>query len=109
MLEHLAQRFHVLLPNLLEHGRSSGAFSVASSADLLAEFVATFGNGGQVHIAELSVGAEGGLELVVRYPAVVSSAVLSGPLIACPAWLDVESFEVAVVAGVKPNKHGHDF
>jgi len=89
VLEHLTQYFHVLLPDLLEHGRSGGVFSVVSSADLLAELVATLGNGGQAHIAGLSVGAEVGLELVGRYPGLVSSALLSGPLITCPAWLEV--------------------
>ena len=89
VLEHLAQHFHVLLPDLLEHGRSGGEFSVVNSADLLAQLVATRGVGGRAHLAGLSVGAEVGLELVARYPERVSSAVLSGPLIECPAWLEV--------------------
>lgn len=76
----LMDEFHLLVPDLLEHGRSGGTFSIRHNAKLVAELIALRGHGAKAHVVGLSIGAQIGLELLAHFPQSVSSALLSSPL-----------------------------
>jgi len=76
----LMGQFHLLVPDLLEHGRSGGVFSMARNTELVAELIALRGHGAKAHVVGLSIGAQIGLELLAHFPQSVSSALLSSPL-----------------------------
>jgi len=77
---HLMDQFHLLVPDLLEHGRSGGVFSMSRNTELVAELIALKAHGGKAHVVGLSIGAQLGLELLAHFPQSVSSALLSSPL-----------------------------
>jgi len=76
----LMDGFHLLVPDLLEHGRSGGVFSMSQNTELVAELIALKAHGAKAHVVGLSIGAQIGLELLAHFPERVSSALLSSPL-----------------------------
>ena len=73
--------YHLLIPDLPGHGTKSSAglpFSVAGSADLLAELISSSAHNGRADLVGLSLGGYVGLNLASRYPDLVDSVFVSG-------------------------------
>jgi pimeloyl-ACP methyl ester carboxylesterase len=75
--------FHCLVPDLPEQGQSMAEkpFSIARSADLLADLIRSRAHQGKATVVGLSEGAQVGLEMLARYPGQVERAILSSPLV----------------------------
>ena len=75
--------FHCLVPDLPEHGRSMGVkpFSIANSAEQVAELICKHAHGGKAHVVGLSEGAQVALALLGSAPEVVERAIISSALV----------------------------
>lgn len=75
--------YHVLVPDLPEHGasRTAGPFSIASAASAIAALVAARAHGGRAVVIGASLGAQIALQLVATAPERVSRAMLTGALV----------------------------
>ncbi|HLA44161.1 MAG TPA: alpha/beta fold hydrolase, partial [Aggregatilineales bacterium] len=78
-IKHLEHEFHLLIPDLPEHGRSvnGSPFSIDNSADQIVEIIQAQAHGGRAHIVGLSVGATVALEILMTAPQLVDHVVLS--------------------------------
>ena len=78
-VEALKNDYHLLVPDLPEHGRSADItpFSIAGSVPLLAELIRTRANGGRAHVVGLSAGAQIALALLAANPELVDHAIIS--------------------------------
>ncbi|GAA3596750.1 alpha/beta hydrolase [Nonomuraea rosea] len=76
----LADEMRVLIPDLPGHGQSNTRpwISIADTARLLAEVIATRAPGGKAHVVGLSLGGYVGAHLAATAPDVVLSAIVSG-------------------------------
>lgn len=73
--------YHLIIPDLPSHGRGSSAqipFSVADSADLLADLITRHAHNGHASIAGLSLGGFIATNLASRYPDLVDAVFVSG-------------------------------
>ncbi|KAL3418856.1 hypothetical protein PVAG01_09077 [Phlyctema vagabunda] len=80
VVPHLADTYHLLIPDLPGHGQSLNVtpFSTRYSAQLLERLIRTHGHGGKAHVVGHSLGANVGVELMTTYPHVVNAAFVSG-------------------------------
>lgn len=79
----LKDAYHILVPDLPEHGRSAAVkpFTIAGSAEHVAELIRTRAHGGKAHVVGLSEGAQIIVALLSMAPEVVASAVISSALV----------------------------
>jgi pimeloyl-ACP methyl ester carboxylesterase len=75
--------YHLLVPDLPEHGRSAAIkpFTISGSADLIAELIRTQARGGRAHVVGLSEGAQVTLALLASAPDLVDHAIISSALV----------------------------
>jgi len=75
--------FHCLVPDLPEHGRSVDVkpFTIAGSAELIAELIRTRAHGGRAHVVGLSEGAQITVALLAGAPELVDHAIVSSALV----------------------------
>ena len=76
----LSKTYHLLLPDLPEHGKSSDIlpFSKELSARLLASLIRSRASSGKAHIVGFSLGAHVAIELASKHPDVVNTVFVSG-------------------------------
>lgn len=86
-MDRLASRFHCLAPDLPGFGRSNqlASLSLAETADLVAELIATRVPAGCAHVVGLSYGASVLIALLERHPDRVDRAVVDGAAV-LPTW-----------------------
>jgi pimeloyl-ACP methyl ester carboxylesterase len=79
----LKQDYHLLVPDLPEHGRSAGIkpFSISGSVDLIADLIRTQSSGGRAHVVGLSEGAQITVALLAAAPELVDHAIISSALV----------------------------
>jgi pimeloyl-ACP methyl ester carboxylesterase len=82
-VEALQADYHLLVPDLPEHGRSAAVkpFTITGSVELVAELIRTQAHGGKAHIVGLSEGAQIGVALLAAAPELVDHAMLSSALV----------------------------
>lgn len=75
--------FHCLIPDLPEQGRSVAEkpFSIAGSADLIADLIRTRAHDGRAFVIGLSEGAQVAVALLGRHPELVERAIVSSALV----------------------------
>ena len=74
------QDYHILLPDLPSHGKSSHIrpLTLSSCAKLLADLIRNQAKDGKAHVIGLSLGAFIGIALAVQHPDVVDTMLISG-------------------------------
>jgi pimeloyl-ACP methyl ester carboxylesterase len=79
----LKEDYHLLVPDLPEHGRSAGIkpFSISGSVDFIAELIRAQASGGKAHVVGLSEGAQITVALLAIAPDLVDHAVVSSALV----------------------------
>lgn len=82
-VEALRKDFHVLVPDLPEQGRSTGAgsFTMLSAAQQVADLIRARATAGHVHVVGLSEGAQTVVQLLAMAPDLVETAVVSSALV----------------------------
>ena len=82
-VEALKAEYHLLVPDLPEHGHSAAIkpFTIASSADHVAELIRTRAHGGKAHVVGLSEGAQITVALLAKAPELVDHAFISSALV----------------------------
>ncbi len=82
-VEALKNDYHLLVPDLPEHGRSAALkpFTIADSAVCVAELIRTRAHGGKAHVVGLSEGAQITVALLAKAPGLVDRAVISSALV----------------------------
>jgi pimeloyl-ACP methyl ester carboxylesterase len=75
--------FHCLVPDLPEQGQSvaESPFSIAHSADLLADLIRSRAHHSKAYVVGLSEGAQVALALLARSPELIERAILSSALV----------------------------
>jgi pimeloyl-ACP methyl ester carboxylesterase len=75
--------YHILVPDLPEHRGSmiEGAFSIASSAEKVADIIRKKAHGGRANVIGFSLGGQVAIQLLSIAPELVESAVVSGVLV----------------------------
>jgi pimeloyl-ACP methyl ester carboxylesterase len=78
-VEALQGLYHCLVPDLPEHGRSAGVrpFTIADTAQRIAQIIRERGHGGRAHVVGLSEGAQVTVQLLSTTPEVVDHAIVS--------------------------------
>ena len=95
-------KYHLLIPDVPGHGRSSSSaipFSPSDAIALLADLIAREARGGKAHVVGVSVGGVLGLYLASKYPERVNSLFVSGCGRDLRSWLNsgyVAAFVFAV-------------
>lgn len=81
-LEGLAD-FHVLVPDLPEHGQSAAIrpFAIDDASRRVAELIRTHAHGSKAHLVGLSEGAQVAMALLARDPQLIQRAILSSALV----------------------------
>lgn len=81
-IEALKDTYHILAPDLPEHGKSAGIkpFSISGSVECLQELIRTQAHGGKAHVVGLSEGAQILVALLASSPDLVDHAVVSSAL-----------------------------
>lgn len=79
----LRDEFHILVPDLPEHGQSTeeGAFTIAGAASAVADVIRTRAHGGHAAVVGLSEGAQVALALLAAAPELVDHAIVSSALV----------------------------
>jgi pimeloyl-ACP methyl ester carboxylesterase len=79
----LKEDYHLLVPDLPEHGRSAGIepFTISGSVELIAELIRTQARGGRAHVVGLSEGAQVTVALLATAPELVDHAIISSALV----------------------------
>ncbi|MBZ0288862.1 MAG: alpha/beta hydrolase [Anaerolineae bacterium] len=82
-VEALQADYHILAPDLPEHGRSLHVkpFTIPDAAKRVADLIRSQAHGGKAHVIGLSEGAQVGVQLLATAPEVVERAILSSPLL----------------------------
>jgi pimeloyl-ACP methyl ester carboxylesterase len=82
-MEALKQDYHLLVPDLPEHGRSASIqpFTISGSVDLVAELIRTQAGAGKAHVVGLSEGAQIAVALLAAAPELVDHAIISSALV----------------------------
>lgn len=77
------QRYHCLVPDLPQHGRSirQGPFEMGGAAAAVAELIRSRAATGRAHVVGLSLGAQVGVQLLATEPELVDRAVLCGTMV----------------------------
>ncbi len=81
--EGLKETYHLLAPDLPEHGRSAHIkpFTIAGSVACVEELIRTQAHGGKAHLVGLSEGAQIALTLLASAPELVDHAIISSALV----------------------------
>jgi len=79
----LKEDYHLLVPDLPEHGRSAAIqpFTISGSVDLIAELIRTQARNGKAHVVGLSEGAQITVALLAAAPELVDHAIISSALV----------------------------
>ncbi len=102
--------YHLLVPDLPEHGRSAGIkpFTIEGSATQVAELIRTQARGCKAHVVGLSEGAQVTVALLAAAPELVDHAIISSALVRemfGMAWFGV-GFWAATYRSIEPlNKY----
>jgi pimeloyl-ACP methyl ester carboxylesterase len=82
-VEALKNDYHLLVPDLPEHGRSADIkpFTIAGSVTQVAELIRTQAHGSKAHVVGLSEGAQITVALLAKAPELVDHAVISSALV----------------------------
>ena len=82
-VEALRKDYHLLVPDLPEQGRSTGAgpFTMLSAAEQVADLIRMRATGGHAHLVGLSEGGQTVVQLLARAPDLVETAVVSSALV----------------------------
>lgn len=82
-VEALKNDYHLLVPDLPEHGRSAALkpFTIADSVTHIAELIRTRAHGGKAHVVGLSEGAQITVALLAAAPELVDHAIISSALV----------------------------
>jgi pimeloyl-ACP methyl ester carboxylesterase len=82
-VEALAAAYHLLVPDLPEHGRSADVrpFTITGAMALVADLIRTRAHGGHATVVGLSEGAQIVLQLLATAPDVVDHAIISSALV----------------------------
>ncbi len=81
-VEQLKDEYHLLVPDLPEHGQSAGdkPFTMPAAAACVADLIRSRAHGGRAHVVGLSLGAQTAVQLLAVAPEVVDHAIVSGTL-----------------------------
>ena len=79
----LKEDYHLLVPDLPEHGRSAAIkpFTISGSASLIEELIRTQARGGKAHVVGLSEGAQITVAILAATPELVDHAIISSALV----------------------------
>jgi pimeloyl-ACP methyl ester carboxylesterase len=79
----LKEDYHLLVPDLPEHGRSAAIkpFTISGSAGLIEELIRTQTRGGKAHVVGLSEGAQITIARLAAAPELVDHAIISSALV----------------------------
>jgi len=79
----LKEDYHLLVPDLPEHGRSAAIkpFTISGSVGFIAELIRTQARGGKAHVVGLSEGAQITVALLAASPELVDHAIISSALV----------------------------
>jgi pimeloyl-ACP methyl ester carboxylesterase len=82
-VEALSGEFHLLIPDLPEHGRSAdaGPFTIAGAVTAVADLIRTRAHGGHATVVGLSEGAQVTVALLANAPELVDHAIVSSALV----------------------------
>ncbi len=82
-IEALQNDYHILAPDLPEHGRSAEMkpFTIAGSVECVTELIRTRAHGGKAHVVGLSEGAQILVALLAQAPELVDHAFVSSALV----------------------------
>jgi pimeloyl-ACP methyl ester carboxylesterase len=82
-VEALSSDYHLLVPDLPEHGRSAGErpFTIAGATGLVAEMIRSRAHGGHATVVGLSEGAQITVQLLATAPEAVDHAIVSSALV----------------------------
>jgi pimeloyl-ACP methyl ester carboxylesterase len=82
-VEALKHDYHILVPDLPEHGRSANIkpFTIAGSATQVAEIIRTQAHAGKANVVGLSEGAQITIALLAEAPELVDHAIISSALV----------------------------
>ena len=82
-VEALKADYHLLVPDLPEHGRSAGVkpFSITGSAGYVGEIIRSQAHSGKAYVVGLSEGAQITLALLASAPELVERAIVSSALV----------------------------
>jgi len=78
----LKDEYHLLVPDLPEHGHSIDVtpMTLQNAAAQVAELIRTRAHSGRAHVVGLSLGAQTAIELLSQTPELIDRAIASGPL-----------------------------
>ncbi len=81
--EALKDSYHLLLPDLPEHGQSAEIkpFSISGSVALIVDLIRTQAHGSKAHVVGLSEGAQIAVALLATAPELVDHAIISSALV----------------------------
>lgn len=82
-MKELSDTFHCLAPDLPEHGQSMDVkpFSIAGSAEMIADLIRTRLPGGKAHVVGLSEGAQITVAMLSKFPEVIDHAIISSAIL----------------------------
>ena len=82
-VEMLKDVYHILAPDLPEHGRSADIkpFTIAGSVTQIIDLIRTLAHGGKAHVVGLSEGAQITVALLATAPELVDHAIISSALV----------------------------
>lgn len=94
------QRYHCLVPDLPQHGRSirQGPFEMSGAAAAVAELIRSRVADGRAHVVGLSLGAQVGVQLLATDPELVDRAVLCGTVINTMPWVRQTQFLLGMIS-----------
>lgn len=78
-IDGLSKQFHCLVPDLPEHGKSEGQFSLSHSTDVLADIIQSKAHGGKAYVVGLSLGGLITIELMHQHPQRIEKVIVSAP------------------------------
>ena len=106
----LKEKYHLLVPDLPEHGRSAAIkpFTISGSVNLIAELIHEQAIGGKAHVVGLSEGAQITIALLAAAPKLIDHAIISSALVrpmAGMGWFGVGTW-AAMYRSIEPlNKY----
>lgn len=78
-IEGVSDTFHCLVPDLPEHGQSSGDYTLVAATDAIADLIRNRAHEGKAHLVGLSLGGLISITVVDRYPELVKKVIVSAP------------------------------
>ena len=78
-VDDVSDTFHCLVPDLPEHGASSGEYSLTAATSAIAELIRQQAKGQRAHLVGLSLGGLVAISVVEHYPDLVNKVIVSAP------------------------------